>query len=509
MEYKSLPSGLHTIKEDLVYFIQGAHAGVSVFVQEEADAKHRNANFAAVGALVPLSYGQLGRSWTHADELRRLARDVVKNTSDTRALELFWKKHKVDGTSGKQSASTTSKQTEAVPSTDHKKRKRAPSEATLAGFNTESALPADHPALHVPAVLDTFGPLLFPLQRAALSRKRVLLLGNPSVQAHGNTVYLTSILSSVPTSLGDSLPTEAAPIFRSLPLFSVGIHDIPALESRKDDTSGWIACTTDDILGEKIDLYDVLVRLPTSPSTAPKIWPKLQTSDGRTIMASQRDLRRWTLLRRELRRLRRQTVGIFADAPPVESDSDERPLLKRSRTSASLYDDTGLQDRDESEAIEPSSWSALAYRGFMWWASAGEANAWENDETKTDEELLFDMPDVGGLFPGSESSNARTQDDWESEYSRAAATLVVAYFRRVTDGILRTMTSIVEEADDDTEEGVQEDEITVTADDIREMGLDTWSEVDKDFVKDMMKTWFDRDAVVTDQGLRLCGVRVC
>lgn len=510
VEYKSLPSGLHAVKEDLVYFVHGeAYVGVSAFVQEEADAKQRNANFVAVGALVPLRYGQLGRSWAHAEELRTLAREVVRDTSDTRALEQFWKRHRSDEAAPRSPHSASHSLTGSSAETGSKRRKRASSEATLAGFNVGGPWPADHPALHVPAMLNIFGPLLFPLHRAALARKRVLVLGSPSVQNHANIVYITSVLSSIAPSLAESLPTEAETLLRSSALFQVGIHDIDSLTTR-DSSNGWLACTTDDILGEKKQLYDVLVELPsTAALTEQKIWPKLRISDGRNLKASQRDLRRWTLLRRELRRLRRQMVGFSADQPPSHppTDSDERPLLQRRGTSTALYENTGLQDRDESDAVEASSWSAMAYRGFMWWASAGEASAWENDEAKADEEVLFDMPDVGGLFPGDGTNGSAGER--EAEYARAAATLVVAYFRRVTEGVLRTMAAIVEQADDDTEEGVQQDEIELIGDHIRAMGCDSWSEEDKTFAQDMMKVWFDREAVVIDQGVRLCGVKIC
>ena len=75
VEYKSLPSGLHTVSDDLVYFVhEGTHAGLSAFVNvpcEEEGA--RNARMIAVGILVPLSYGRLGRAWRHAEELKSLA----------------------------------------------------------------------------------------------------------------------------------------------------------------------------------------------------------------------------------------------------------------------------------------------------------------------------------------------------------------------------------------------------------------------------------------------------
>ena len=75
VEYKSLPSGLHTVSEDLIYFVHdGAHAGLSAFVNMPCDEEEaRNARMIAVGVLVPLSYGRLGRAWRHAEGLKELA----------------------------------------------------------------------------------------------------------------------------------------------------------------------------------------------------------------------------------------------------------------------------------------------------------------------------------------------------------------------------------------------------------------------------------------------------
>lgn len=41
---------------------------------------------------------------------------------------------------------------------------------------------SNHPALAIPTFLDTFGPLAFPLYRAALLRKRILFVGNAPVE---------------------------------------------------------------------------------------------------------------------------------------------------------------------------------------------------------------------------------------------------------------------------------------------------------------------------------------
>lgn len=74
VEYRSLPSGLHTVEEDLIYFTHDNYAGLSAFVNAPADKSSRNARMIAVGIMVPLSYGRLGRSWKHAESLKDLAR---------------------------------------------------------------------------------------------------------------------------------------------------------------------------------------------------------------------------------------------------------------------------------------------------------------------------------------------------------------------------------------------------------------------------------------------------
>ena len=57
------------------YFVHGdEYAGLSAFVNEPAKESDRNALMLAVGALVPLSYGRLGKSWKHAAGLKELAK---------------------------------------------------------------------------------------------------------------------------------------------------------------------------------------------------------------------------------------------------------------------------------------------------------------------------------------------------------------------------------------------------------------------------------------------------
>ena len=57
------------------YFVHdGDFAGISAFLNSPSHRDSRNALLLAVGALVPLSYGRLGKSWKLAERLKQLAR---------------------------------------------------------------------------------------------------------------------------------------------------------------------------------------------------------------------------------------------------------------------------------------------------------------------------------------------------------------------------------------------------------------------------------------------------
>jgi hypothetical protein len=359
VEFQSLPSGLHSVQEDLVYFVHGQCAGVSAYVQEEADEHHRNAKFAAVGALVPLSYGRLGKSWQHAPELRRLAKDCVQDTQNKELLQRYWQQHRQEDNVSTEPASPSMTNRVSSPIDLQRKRKRGRSDASNTLSSTQGLEP-DHPALAVTELLDTFGPLIFPVCRAALLRKRILLLGTAPVQQSCNFVYLLSILSNIPQDSVEILQPDARDLLRIQTLFNVGISDIPFLSDSKRKQQ-WLACTTDDILAEKKDLYDILVRLPTSISHRSPLSsrPTITTSDGDTRRATQRDLRRYRLLRAELERVCSIRSRYRDDPESGEDDNDEGfPLMRSSTTN--LLQEVKRTETNESEVVEPVSWTAVS-----------------------------------------------------------------------------------------------------------------------------------------------------
>lgn len=73
------------------------------------------------------------------------------------------------------------------------RRPHAISDAT-AMMTSHQTLSPHHPAISLPRLINDFGPLVFPLYRAALLRKRILMVGEPPVEPNCNfgTVNLSS-----------------------------------------------------------------------------------------------------------------------------------------------------------------------------------------------------------------------------------------------------------------------------------------------------------------------------
>lgn len=183
VEYKSLPSGLHTVSDDLIYFVHdGSHAGLSAFVNTPTDEEEtRHARMIAVGVLVPLSYGRLGRAWRHAEGLKDMAAKLAADRKQTKLLDEYWENHGVSETTAPQPLKDTPLESPLLSIKASRPglgkghaRNRSASDGT-ALIPPGHRLSPFHPAWSLTSLLDTFGPLIFPIQRAALLRKRILI----------------------------------------------------------------------------------------------------------------------------------------------------------------------------------------------------------------------------------------------------------------------------------------------------------------------------------------------
>lgn len=188
--------------------------------------------------------------------------------------------------------------------------------------------------------------------------------------------------------------------------------------------------------------------------------------------------------------------------PQTSDDSDDAASIASSVSTVA----------DNREAIEPLPWSVIAYNSLVWWASAGdrrsgllEAEEIANDQ---DEELLRD----------STSEEGTTKEVALIGYFHSLSTLIfevlISAVRRSgggdpsdryrdeeptdADGEDRALL----ESDEDTEKPVE-----IIEDDVRAMGLDVWSQLDKQFIVDMVDVWWQRKAVIQAGVIECCGIR--
>ncbi|KAJ6191444.1 Protein of unknown function DUF2347 [Penicillium mononematosum] len=554
VEYKSLPSGLHNVTEDLVYFVHEQYAGISAFLNHPATEAERNAKMFAIGVLVPLSTGRLGKSWRHAPRLKELTLKYAENMSDMQPLCDYWDTYKIGGTdySAPESPldSPLSLRFRPGERPGHSSRNRAFSDAmVLETF--KPALTPFHPASSLPAFTECFGPLIFPLYRAALLRKRILFMGEAPPRCQTPSCSYS--------------PPIAYHHYAPAPLFNVGIHDIPYLSSFDPSRSiidpetdpSWIACSTDTVLTMKPDLFDLLVTLPApySQQTAQRAFPKIslvhktggkpnQTQEIQ-LKATQRDARRYSMLRRGLHQL-----------------SNDRPTSPEQDPS-----DTD-STYSSSPVVEPISWTRLAYTSFIWWASAGEnrdglSEEEEEQQIEQDSRLLASVESLARQPYNSTSHSDQPRHPLHEDQQPPEVALV-AYFRRLTSQIFVTLAGAIArydsdldddayndapyiDEDDDTDaslsmsrqsihgdegsspllrqrssasgsanhgsragqrDGGAHDTVTITVADMAEMGLDVWSATDRVFVEELVSLWWGRAAKVDSARIRCCGISV-
>ena len=295
----------------------------------------------------------------------------------------------------------------------------------------------------------------------------------------------------------------------------------------EDQAYGWVACTTDGILSTKDHLFDVLVTLPSALSMdhenqTNKTWPSIQGKKAVNIRATQRDARRYRVLRQDLSHYRSSSsrptssqqpaVEQYTDSP--SPDNDNAPLLP-SLSHLPTDPNPPPPEPDQTDILESQSWSALAYSSFMWWASAGETRTDREEEAEYDSSLLANNLDPPGETPSPGLSRGKTMSGGQEGDGRMGFEMaVIGYFHRLSVLILRTLSDIIDAANDadsldgGSVAGREEAEVVVELDDMTKMGLDIWSESDRVFVMELVDFYWGKKAVVKGGSLECCGVRV-
>ena len=319
------------------------------------------------------------------------------------------------------------------------------------------------------------------------------------------------------------MPSANKSNLRTQALFNVGIQDIPLLS--QPSSSGWVACTTDDVLATKPECFDVIVFLPSADSrlAQEQVYPRIVMSSPdltrhfpkTTIRLTQRDAQRYDVLRAGLAQYHKsQTshtpVAVEEPAARSETGADDDAISTTSTTSTI---------RSRKDLVEPASWSQVAYSSLVWWASSGDRKVGltEEEEQEREQDLA--------LLGGGEDDGDNTKE-----------VVMIQFFRRLTTVMFQAVQNVVrseegqyrDEVPEDTdgagdqEQGGEEDEdrllrsrkkpqqeeLNVDSEDMLAMSLDIWSSSDRHFVQEFVQAWWARKAHVKGRSIECCGIRL-
>ncbi|KAI0739915.1 hypothetical protein C8Q80DRAFT_1200979 [Daedaleopsis nitida] len=273
VEFSCLPSGLHLIERDVVYFSKDDHQGVCVFRRRRtSEDGHRGFRLSSLGIL--LAKSSRPRPWRHVAALKELVNSIYTSLEDRDTLEpvesdwdparAFFEERKVRDSSAASSSSAV-----AWSGWD----------AELQGHSSDCA-----PTVHLPHLLRILGPSSLTLYKHILGRRRVLVITLPPVEAAcilcqvaADTCYQEQV-SELVSNYDDEDEDDDEPSGRLKGKSTEGIkvlgmvtlNDLDKLESESKSSRGWIACTTDSIFLDKPTHYDLLIDLRSAtPNNRP------------------------------------------------------------------------------------------------------------------------------------------------------------------------------------------------------------------------------------------------
>ncbi|KAG6902148.1 hypothetical protein C0995_003905 [Termitomyces sp. Mi166 len=239
IEFSVLPSGLHLIDRDVVYFTKDGQHGVCIFRRRKTQEQgQRGFRLSSFGVL--LARSRRPRPWRHTAALKDLL-TVIYNQSEEAGL-----------------VQPTESQWEPARAFFEERKIRRVDTSEWNGWNQDLSDPTEsssHPTLHLSHLLRILGPSSLTIYRHVLGRRRILIYTQPPVEAACILCYAAAdmcyeVQSSTPGRTRDPLSV----------LGMVTLSDMRRLGSE----SGWIACTTDAIFLEKPSCYDLLIDLTHS-----------------------------------------------------------------------------------------------------------------------------------------------------------------------------------------------------------------------------------------------------
>ncbi|CAO3628234.1 unnamed protein product [Cunninghamella blakesleeana] len=242
VEYQVICSGLHLVDKDIIYFARNNGFGLGVYRKFEIESD-RGASMQAIGIIAP----SMESLQQHIPFLKKQIENYSEDDEQNNDILLsYYEKCNQNSQQINSTPSLSINQTylETFDSV----------EKALSSY-TESKL---HQMIHASSLhemVTLLGPSIFILWKSILLRQRILLMNkNPPMEKLCHFVYQLYLM-------GNSILPINYEGKEFIPKFNISINDITELE---ESEYGYIACTSDNIFDIKKDLYDTLVKLPTS-----------------------------------------------------------------------------------------------------------------------------------------------------------------------------------------------------------------------------------------------------
>ncbi|GAV54518.1 hypothetical protein ZYGR_0AM00560 [Zygosaccharomyces rouxii] len=461
IEFKSMPSGVHEVIDDVINFVipkddmegkDGHYNGVAYFKQNGQELSEgvsqidrSRVKMYALGVVVDFDSSKYGRNqdWKadefssaneYVDDLEQLlCQWFNRGTLDNFDIfEQFFKNH------------STGKTVDSPSPVLDRLAAAAYTGQELLSSNAPQAKP--HMLEYLLYWLRKLGPLFFPLWKSCLLNERILILNPPSgsFEKCNALCYCLSVISLFPkaSKLGKC---EG---YYVTPLYTLGVCDIDRMskevsratsENRKPN--GYIACTSDEILLSKPELYDKVVKLPGEVEDSYFVdIPKLYNNQEQLVRATPHDFYSVQVLYKEL-------------------FDEELSVTER---------------QDFLKMVEPLTWSQYIIDGFYWWATAGYMKP-----------SYYEEPNSIPAGPVG-----------ESELALILGTL--EYFHGRTTALYQKLKEVFESKEIcGSDEVVQLPSAKIVA-----MNLDSFSTQDHEFIEEIAFKWFNRTLQVTGD---LCG----
>lgn len=492
LEFKSIPSGLHSVNTDTICFVQTKGDletflyGISIFKQnshlqqltDDGVVDRSKVKLYSLGILIdPTHLDSIEEyknwkpkvysvTWNYRSELSQLLSNFMNLTNDQQEEEFFDKFSKFftdscfKNKSPSLSISSTAKESGKLSPTLNASSKVPSATTSLLDEDFKS----DHMIDSLIPFVNDFGPLIFKIWKISLLRKAIIMYspytasavcieGNEEVK-HNNygigdmskILYCICLISAIPKEIEDKLKKSVSRNISSLlfhrPIYNVCVNDIYQLVKLD---SNYLASTTDQIIIEKDDLYDYTIKLPLNSCNKGVYLPEITNSvTNKVEYSTPKDFERFKILYSNLN-------GTDELSPIASKVSEKRSIQE------------------------------LIWNGLAWWASAGESFKSVNEEYNIEFEYF----------------DSHSNDNIEKLIT------LVGYFQKLTIKLFTAVIELVDRFDNESTSG-SKSVMILDANDILEMGLDPYSASDCTFVIEFIRVWWKRDVKIGNYFNDLC-----